>query len=243
MFLSRLNKLARAVVTPVYWRFLLRGVMPTVEHSAALSRFSFRTVFDIGANRGQFTAFACRHWPNSIVHCFEPIPNVETELRRLMGSLSNVMVHREALGNRTGEAELHLASRNDSSSLLPTSPTQTAIFGTQEIGVVRVPIARLDSLVSAVDIDRPALLKIDVQGFELDVLRGSEAILPVIDAVYVEVSYMELYQGQPRATEIVELLLALGFELAGSFNQQGTSGLGAVQADLLFTRNPAASVE
>lgn len=97
-----------------------------------------------------------------------------------------------------------------------------------------MPLRRLDVCMSG-PLTRPTLLKIDVQGFELEVLKGAVEILPAIDAVYVEVSYIPLYQGQPLRDDIEHFLCSVGFECVGAFNDYSHKGE-RIQSDLLFRR-------
>lgn len=83
----------------------------------------------------------------------------------------------------------------------------------------------------------PVLLKLDVQGAELDVLRGAAKLLSKIDAIYCEVSFVELYAQQPTASEIISFLRDHNFLLRGVFNMSTTKQFGATQADLLFSRS------
>ena len=82
----------------------------------------------------------------------------------------------------------------------------------------------------------PVLLKLDVQGAELQVLQGAEKLLPIIDAIYCEVSFVELYERQPTAGAIVSFLDRHGFALRGVFNLSYTKEFGPTQADILFVR-------
>jgi hypothetical protein len=110
---------------------------------------------------------------------------------------------------------MHLATRTDSSSLLALGARQKAIFGMEESGALQVPIKRLDACLSS-PLPRPVLLKIDVQGFELEVLKGATDLLPEIDAVYVEASYIELYEGQALHHEIERFLEEQRLPLRGT---------------------------
>jgi hypothetical protein len=83
----------------------------------------------------------------------------------------------------------------------------------EESGELRVPIKRLDACLSTPP-PRPVLLKIDVQGFELEVLQGATDLLPHIDAVYVEASYVELYEGQALHEDIERYLAEAVFTSA-----------------------------
>ena len=97
-----------------------------------------------------------------------------------------------------------------------------------------MPIQRLDACLTT-PLARPSLLKIDVQGFELEVLKGATGLLPEIDAVSVEASDVELYEGQALLGEIERFLDEAGFRVDGRFNEQLHQGQ-RVQADWLFRR-------
>ena len=89
--------------------------------------------------------------------------------------------------------------------------------------------------IAPADFARPSLLKIDVQGYELEVLKGASALLSAIDAIYVEVSWVELYKGQALHDEVEALLLDAGFKQAEVFNEENYKGE-LIQADMLFLR-------
>jgi len=101
---------------------------------------------------------------------------------------------------------------------------------------------QLDELLRADCLPRPILLKIDVQGFELEVLEGATLLIKAIDYCYLELSYIELYKGQPLAAEVLSYLFSHGFQLAGVFNQVWTRAFGPTQADFLLIRCPARKV-
>lgn len=229
--MASLRKLMTLATHPAYWPALLRGVAATVEHHAALAGHDYATVIDVGANNGQFAHFASRQWPHATLHCFEPQPAPRAKIAQLLGG--RVTLHACALGSAEGMADLHLASRSDSSSLLPLGDVQKQLFSMEQVGTLRVPVKRLDAVI--VSPARPALLKIDVQGFEYEVLDGARALLPHIDAVYVEASFVELYAGQRLAPEVETLLLDSGFSPGTQFNVCRRAGE-YVQADLLFQR-------
>lgn len=230
--MASLAKLAALFVQPKYWSALMRGVAPTVEHQVPLAGRDFATVIDVGANKGQFAFFASRAWPNADLYCFEPLPKPRARLESLLGS--RAVIHPMALGAEPGDAEMHIASRADSSSLLALGELQKSMFGMDESGTQRVRIARLDAVLNATQIKRPALLKIDVQGFEYQTLIGAADILHCLDSIYVECSFVELYRDQHLVYDIVALLEKAEFVETGRFNLQvGEDGM-LFQADILF---------
>ncbi len=231
--MNRFIKLAKIVLRPTLWPALLRGVAATIEHDDALGLFDFSTIIDVGANKGQFAAYAKWRWPNARLICFEPLPEPRAKLSVITDPQDQIFDC--ALGEADGEASMHVASRTDSSSLLPLGELQKTIFEMDEIASVSVPVRRLDHCISA-DIKRPSLLKIDVQGYELEVLKGARAILPLIDTVYVEVSYAELYLGQSLHDDVEALLVNNGFKTTGVYNSYTQNGK-LIQSDNLYGKH------
>jgi FkbM family methyltransferase len=224
-----------AATKPVFWPGLARGVMPTVEHMAAIRRYSPKTLIDVGANKGQFSLMARYLFPDIEIHAFEPLERERTIYESVVRPPARV--YSIALGRISGEATFFVASRADSSSLLRPAAAQEAAYGVRAKTSTTVPVMRLSDAVDLSIMLRPILLKLDVQGGELDVLKGIESCFPLIDMVYCEASFVELYEGQPLVSEIAAYLRTKDFSLRGVFNQSVTSRFGPTQADFLFTLN------
>lgn len=227
-------KIAALLATPAYWPALIKRVAPTIEHRAPLGNFEFSTVLDVGSNKGQFAYFAACQWPEAEIHCFEPLPEPGKRLKDLLGN--RVTLHATALGAAVAVADLHVASRADSSSLLPLGSKQKDLFQMEEVGTVRVPVTRLDDVFPR-GLKQQVLLKVDVQGFEYEVLQGAEKLLPIINVIYVEASFTELYAGQKLAADVSELLTAAGFSIHGTYNETYDNAGALVQADQVYINN------
>lgn len=234
---NRLDKLGQAIRSRRLLQALFRHrVLAGAEHRNVLS-CDLKTVVDVGANRGQF-ALAARRWaPGARVFSFEPLIGPAAVFRRVFSGDDSVILHQSAIGPVSAMQPMHVSARDDSSSLLPISSRQTAMFpGTEEVATAEVRVATLDEFVGADDLQAPAMLKLDVQGFELDALRGCESLLRHFDRVYCECSFVEFYSGQKLAGEVVDWLAARGFSLVGKFNPAFDSRGQVVQADFLFER-------
>jgi FkbM family methyltransferase len=216
---------------------LLKGVAATLEHREVLQPFGFASVVDIGANRGQFTLLMSGLQPDAAILAFEPLIEPYRKLTEVTSGLPNVRAFNSAIGPERASLPMNVARRDDSSSLLPLTDLQEQIFpNTGHERIVDVQIAPLGDFLEGQVTARPSLLKIDVQGYELEVLKGSSDVLDRFDVLYVEASFLELYGGQPLASDIVDWLQARGFRLSAIHNLVHAPDGRAVQADFLFER-------
>lgn len=231
---NRFKKLAHIGLTPKYWRGLRHGVAPALEHDSVPLRSTHRTIYDVGANKGQFALLARHRYPSAEIICFEPLPGAREVLRRVLGD--TVEIRPFALGRSAGPAILHVAAREDSSSLREISDRQVREFpGTDRVGQLEVEVSTLDVQMDA-STQSTRLLKVDVQGFELEVLEGAGDALSMIDEALIECSFIELYEGQALAGQVVGFMNERGYELSGIYGTQYNSAGLAIQADLLFNR-------
>lgn len=233
----RKAKKALALARRPRWRAALKsGVAATIEHMDVPFPFDYRTVIDVGGHHGQFTLFALERFPRADVITFEPQADGAALIRRLTADEQRVTVHNCALGAHPGSAELNISKRSDSSSLLPIGRGQTSAFpGTETAATTTVEVETLDALLPTAP-QGPTLLKIDVQGFELDVLRGARRVLSEIETVYVECSFVELYSDQPLIGEVIQHLRECGFRLDGVHGVTYDADGRCLQADCLFGR-------
>ena len=218
------------------WPALLHGVAPSIEHKRILGNLDMDLLLDVGANRGQFSLMARILHPHLPIQAYEPLAAEAAVYRAIHGAQRGIELHEQALGDKDGSVDMHISGRADSSSLLPIGELQAHCFpGTAEVGTKRVRVATLDSLPVHWRNARRALLKLDVQGFELNVLRGATAALLNCAFVYVECSEVPLYAGQALRPDIENFLRAQGFVQRGCVNPLYVEGR-LVQADYLFGR-------
>ena len=234
---AKAEKLARILPVPLWRSALMRHrVAAAVEHAGVLRRMpNLRTIVDVGANRGQFALAARRFHPEAQIVSFEPLAAPAATFRAVFDGDTRTSLVNAALGPAPGEAVIHVSGRDDSSSLLPITKAQDNLFpGTAQIATDTVRVTRLAEHVAASAIKSPALLKIDVQGFELQALAGSEDVLDHFSWIYVECSFVELYAGQAFADDVIAWLRERGFALRGVYHMSYDEAGNAVQADFLF---------
>jgi FkbM family methyltransferase len=233
--LAQARKLMKLLPTRGFRRGLRQGVAASVEHHALLKGIPLATLVDVGANIGQFSLLARTLHPAVRIHAFEPLSRPAEKYHHLFGEDSQTTLYRCAIGPQSSVSQMYVSGRDDSSSLLPITDEQVRFAaGTAMVGTEQVTVKRLDDVLGVADIISPAMLKLDVQGFELSALQGCGRLLDAMDFVYVEVSFVTLYSGQALADEIVQFLFTRGFSLAGVNNPAFDDDGRCIQADLLF---------
>lgn len=156
-------------------------------------------VLDVGANAGQFGEMLFRQgFPGRLVS-FEPLDDCFDELSRIARHYPNWQCHKLAIGSEDGEAVINVSGNRYSSSILPAE--SWSIEEHAPIAPVArqpVKVRRLDSLWQELwssSVPRPLMLKIDVQGFEPQVLEGLGQHLQDIDLLLFEASLIPSYEG------------------------------------------------
>lgn len=166
----------------------------------------YEVVLDVGAFRGDFARACMAEWRCAVIS-FEPLEPEPADVDTTPGW----QWHKVALGEQTGRVTMHQNEFIPSSSILPMADLHRQAYPfTKRTEEVEVGIAMLDEFIDFVL--SPALLKIDVQGYELQVLKGAIDTLSMIDAVVLEVSWEPLYHGAPAPAALAQLLSANGFE-------------------------------
>ncbi len=164
------------------------------------------TVIDVGAADGTFTR-ACRQiFPQASYVLIEPLQEFTAALAELRRAVSGVSVHQVAAASRAGEVTFHVHSDLYGSSLLLENE------GGQVNGTPRtVAAVTLDELIATEGARGPFLLKLDVQGAELDVLDGAPRTLAASELVVAEVSLYQAFENGPQLADVVAFMKARGF--------------------------------
>jgi FkbM family methyltransferase len=233
-----ITKIIRVLWIAQYRSALLRArVWAATEHDAILRGLGLDTVVDIGANRGQFALCARRLFPASQIYSFEPLQRPAQTYLKNFAKDPGAKLFNAAIAAESGQAEMHVSRWDVSSSLLPIAQAQHDNFPfTEESRLETVTTTTLSACLGAEAIAGRALLKLDVQGFEMSALRGCEDMLGRFDYVYVEASFIELYVGQALASDIIAFLLARRFRLISVANLSSGRSQRPIQADFLFAR-------
>jgi FkbM family methyltransferase len=202
-----------------------------------LSNHQFKSIIDIGANEGQFAQKILHVFPTAEIHCFEPLPDVYERLKSNLSGQSKVYYYNYALGTSNAEMNIHRNEYSPSSSLLEMLDLHKSNFDFAiKSEATRIQTRTLDSFFSE-PILNPVLLKIDVQGYEMQVLQGGELVLQQANVIIIETSFYELYKNQPLFEDIYSYLIRKGFRYVGNIEQlESPKDHQVLQADAVFIK-------
>lgn len=217
---------------------------PLYHLSRLLRHLEIDLVLDVGANDGGYASSLRNLGYAAWIISFEPLAEPFARLSDIAAQDSRWDVVRTAVGDRDGEIVIHVAGNDGaSSSALPMLDAHlVAAPSAAYVADEKVPVQRLDALVGGQVEGRRCFLKLDVQGFERNVLDGAASILAGghVLGVQAEMSLVPLYDGSMLWRETVDRMSATGYELASlmpGFTDTTTGRL--LQADGVFVRTDA----
>lgn len=146
-----------------------------------------------------------------MIHSFEPNPSLATTLDTTYANVDGIHVHQNALGAENTVVEFHVNTNDFTSSVLPSSEINHAHLGNgaEVEETIRVEQVRIDDQLTRA----PDVVKLDLQGYELEALRGASEFLAEVQVVVTEISFIPLYEGQPLYCDIAAYLRENGFGL------------------------------
>jgi FkbM family methyltransferase len=219
-------------------RALVHELPRLTPHRLFLQRAGIRTVIDVGGFVGSFAYSIRTLLPEAQIYSFEPLDGNYRQLVKNLMPRGRFQAFQTAVGDRSGTVDFFRDDFSASSSVLEMGDLHKRLFPqTGRQTRITVPLARLDDQLDRMTLEPSTLLKIDVQGYEAAVLRGAAETLRQVDYLLTEVSFQELYAGQPLFDEMHDLLKRAGFRYAGSLDTMLSPLDGSVlQADALFIR-------
>jgi FkbM family methyltransferase len=167
------------------------------------NKFVPKYIFDVGAYSGEFAKLCRKIWPLAKLTCFEVLPHRVAELRRWCDQDGNAIVIESLMGAKSDRA-VPFHEMETASSVLEEHTPQAA-------PVRLYPMQTIDEIVESKGIEAPNFLKLDVQGYELEVLRGARKTLPRVSAVLAEVNLIDIHRGAPLLDELVLFMRDSGF--------------------------------
>lgn len=201
-----------------------------------LTKLKIKTVIDVGANEGQFLEFIRQTLPTCKTICFEPMEEPFNKLQERYGNNDKVVLKNFALGKKKETLAMFKNSFSPSSSILKMSDKHIQSFPfTKNVTEQPIKVETLDNISPSLQIEKPFLIKIDVQGYEKFVIEGGIETIKQADVIIVELSYKELYDDQPLFDEVYALLVNNNFVISGILDQLKDPNDGEfLQCDAIF---------
>jgi FkbM family methyltransferase len=167
-------------------------------------------IFDVGAHKGQTSSHLCKLFPHSIIQAFEPSPTLFAEIEKNLSKRKNIRCHNFALGETNEKAFL---TRPDSD--LCGQVVKAKENNSTSISVRRLDDFCLDESISAID-----LLKIDVEGNELSVLKGASGMIDknAVSAIFLECDFNKEDKQHSYFFDIFDFLSEENFCFHGLFD-------------------------
>lgn len=204
-----------------------------------LSILGIDTILDIGANEGQFIQLISKVLPKAKIIAFEPLKGAFDTLKRNTKNI-DVQFFNCALGDNNTTAEINVSQNSYSSSLLKIDGLTTEIFPESSyINSEQVEVKRLDDLLSIDEYkSKKVLTKIDVQGFEEQVIKGGEEIILNSRAILIEFAFYPLYENQWLFKDTYNYFTKNGFSFLGNTEQILSKKNGIpLYGDAIFVNN------
>jgi len=195
------------------------------------------TIFEVGAADGRDTSIYAQRYPRAIVHAFEPLPENFAKLQAVAEAEPRIRPENMAVSSKSGTAAFHVAALPDASSLFSARSTGSTFDKyTQKKKSIEVNVTTLDEYCLGVKIDKIDILKMDAQGAELDILKGSKNLIENkrVGLIYTEVNFMKIYDGSCRFHDVAAYLDQLDYELHAIYDQHHNQFGRLAWADAIF---------
>jgi FkbM family methyltransferase len=218
------------------------GHIDTLELVEIARSAGISVIYDIGANVGTWSLLARSLMPGARIHAFEPLPKHQTEFLHNFRSREDVTLHSIALGSVNAPETLHVTDFSDASSLLPPNEASRSQFRVREVAQMPLQVFRLDDYRLEKQLPLPDLIKLDIQGYELEALKGAPECLRSAKAIIAEVSFIEYYDGQCLCHDLAAHLAVFGLFIR-AFGVNTPLGKPVLQTDVLFMRAARSGAE
>ncbi len=175
------------------------------------------SIFDVGAHKGQTAGRYRAKFPAADIYCFEPFPASIAELQKRHSDDRKIHLVPKAVGYQPGTATFYVNAFDATNSLL-RRPTSDRRYYPKSAGpkeAIEVDVVDLAGFVRTNNISTIDVLKLDIQGGELDALRGAEPLFEAgsISVVYTEIMFVPHYEGAPLFHEVWSFLSNFGYSL------------------------------
>ena len=219
---TRIFKLINIIFYPSLWKFLKHGIMPAFEHVQAIKKTkNINSLVDCGSNKGQFAIILFFFKKYKKYLCFDPIIEPLTLKKFIQKRGLGYKYFNIGLSNKSSKENFYITKREDSSSLKKKIDNSSIYFPDVYFEKsLNINVRQLSEFKDVIEnMPEPRALKIDVQGAELDLIKGSNKILNKFKYVFIEISFFNIYLESGNYEDIFEILHQEGFKEIFSYNK------------------------
>lgn len=205
-----------------------------------INHYEINLVLDVGANKGQFGNRLRKEGYRGEIHSFEPITSTFQQLLEATEKDHHWYAHQCAMGENVGEIVINIMESSDLSSILPPSD-----FGKEKYSKIKV-LDKEAVLVNTIDqflanntayTGRRILLKMDTQGYDLNVFKGARKSLKAIISLTSEISLTPIYNGMPHYLESLKAYEDSGFVISGIYPISRKDNMAVIEMDCMMLNN------
>ena len=233
-YANKFGKIIKCITKPSFYKAYVNGVSPLFDlHPLLRSINKINTIIDIGSNKGQFSLFAKSLFPRATIYSFEPQIKYLNLQKTILGD-KKVKYFNIGLGNIKKNSNFYITNKEDSSSFLQPTGTKMKEYKIKKIE--KISVKSLDKIIKKNEIKGPSIMKIDVQGYELEVLKGAKKILKSVDFIIAEILFKKVYKDQVTAEKMMRFLKENHFKNKKMIINRSKEDNEIFQADILFER-------
>jgi FkbM family methyltransferase len=205
-----------------------------------ISEYQIDCIVDVGANVGQYASMLREGVGyEGLIISFEPDPNNVAQLKEASASDDKWLIDGSALGKEEGKLELNVMENSVFNSFLEPDHSGTAQFkdGNSIRNKVEVDVRRLDQVLPELQKTygfKRVFLKIDTQGFDMDVFEGSTDCIDMIVGIQSEVSFVPIYKDMPKFEDTHKVFKSKGFEISGLYAISESRFPHAIEFDCIY---------
>ncbi|AXY77103.1 FkbM family methyltransferase [Paraflavitalea soli] len=197
--------------------------------------FAPKVIADVGAYEGEFTTEVYKTFPDATFYMFEANPQKEAGLKEVTGKYpGHTKLFMNCLGSKAGQ--------DVSFHLMETASSVLDEHFDQHVPAIALKTETLDNIFSKEGIVKVDMIKLDVQGYEVEILKGFEKYLPTLDVIVTEVSLLDIHKGVPLFRDVVNFMYDYGFVAYDICSVSARRPLDQAlwQTDLIFVKENSA---
>jgi FkbM family methyltransferase len=194
-----------------------------------------RCILDVGANQGDWATLAAKIFPAASLILVEPQQEMAAPLARFCSSHHAARFHLAGAAAIAGEAVLTVWEDLQGSSYLPAQDPSAIRAGRQR----KTPMVTIDSIL--LDGEVPDIVKLDIQGYEIEALRGASRLFGPTEVFVLEACLFEFSPGMPSIFELIEFMHARDYvlyDICGFLRRPLDGALGAIDLAFVKSRGP-----